>query len=64
VTSSRPITAQGFTHARRLGLKLVPAKAGAEQSIKLPRGLSRYVAVRAIDAAGNIGRPEVFKLPR
>ena len=64
VTSSRPVTAQSFKHARHLGLKLRPAKARVKQSIKLPRGLSRYIAVRAVDAAGNIGLPLVLKLPR
>ena len=64
VTSPRPITAQSFARARHLHLTLVPARAGAKQAVKLPRGLSRYVALRAVDAAGNIGRPLVLKLPR
>jgi hypothetical protein len=62
--SGHAITPQSFAHARRLSLRLTPARAGARQVITLPRGLRGYLAIRAVDAAGNLGRPLVLKLPR
>jgi hypothetical protein len=60
--SRRPITAQSFARARRLGVSLARARAGSVQRLRLPKGVSGYVAIRAIDAAGNVGRPLVFRL--
>jgi hypothetical protein len=63
VTSSRQITPQSFAHAKRLTLKLTPGFPGAQQKITLPAHLQRWIAVRAVDAAGNLGRPLVLKVP-
>ena len=60
--SRRPITAESFARARRLAVSLVPARAGSVQRLQLPKRVSGYVAIRAIDAAGNVGRPLVFRL--
>ncbi len=63
-SSRTPISAQSFGHARRLAVTLSPGPAGSEQTLRLPRGLRGYVAIRAIDGAGNLGRPLVVKLPQ
>jgi hypothetical protein len=62
VTSNRPITAQNFSRARRLSGVPTPRSPGARQSLRLPAGAERYVALRAVDAAGNIGLPTVVKV--
>jgi Subtilase family len=59
VTSASPITPQNFAAATPLSGAPVPAAAGTEQSYALPATAKRYVAVRAVDAAGNIGLPAV-----
>ncbi len=64
VSSAHQITAQNFRRARRILVSLVPGRAGSTQALKLPRGLARYVALRAVDAAGNLGRPIVLRVPR
>jgi hypothetical protein len=61
VTSRRPITPQNFARARRLVVRLRPAAAGVVQTLSLPRRLGRYLALRAVDAAGNLGRPVVVR---
>jgi hypothetical protein len=61
-TSRRPITPQTFKQARRLRLTLRPATAGSRQQFGLPRGTLGWIAIRAVDAAGNVGRPMVLKL--
>jgi hypothetical protein len=57
VTSATPITPQNFAHATPLSGAPTPAAPGTTQSYALPKGALRYVAIRAIDAAGNIGLP-------
>jgi hypothetical protein len=64
VTSRRPITAQTFAHARRLSVRLRPAAAGSGQRIGLGPRVLRYVAIRAVDSAGNVGLPLVAKIAR
>ena len=65
VTSRRPITAQRFASARRLAVDLRPVTGGLRASSStLPRGLLAYIAIRAVDGAGNVGRPMVLKVPR
>jgi hypothetical protein len=59
VTSSKPITPQNFARAKALGSAPRPAAAGTRQRFKLPPGVERYVAIRAVNAAGNIGLPAV-----
>ncbi len=61
--SRRAITPQSFTRARRVRLPLTPGRAGVLQRLVLPSGVRGYLAIRAVDAAGNIGRPLVVKLP-
>ncbi len=62
VTSSHPITAAGFVHAQRLHTTLVPGRAGSVQRLVLGRGARRYLAIRALDAAGNVGLPLVVAI--
>lgn len=64
VTANRRITPETFARARRLALKLAPAGAGSIQRLLLPRHTRRWLAIRAIDAAGNVGRPLVVRLGR
>jgi hypothetical protein len=64
VTSSSPITAGNFAQARALSGAPQPAAAGTRQSFALPTGGARYVAIRALDAAGNVGLPAVVHLHR
>jgi hypothetical protein len=62
VTSAHRITAANFGSARVLrGLAPKPARAGRRQRFRLPAGVRRYVAIRAVDAAGNLGPPVVLR---
>jgi hypothetical protein len=62
VTSNRPITPQNFSRARGLRGAPRPGAAGATQSFTLPRGAKRYLAIRAVDAEGNVGLPAVIRV--
>jgi hypothetical protein len=64
VTSHTVITAANFGAAHRLRLTLAPGRPGAVQRLRIPRGARRYVALRAVDAAGNVGLPLVEKVTR
>jgi hypothetical protein len=64
VTSRHRITPQSFASATPLGGVPRPAVAGSRQSVTVPAGIRRYVAIRAVDAAGNVGLPLVFDLGR
>ncbi|HEV3283643.1 MAG TPA: hypothetical protein VG010_05530, partial [Solirubrobacteraceae bacterium] len=59
VTSASPITAQNFASATPLSGAPAPAPAGTTQTYALPKRTQRFVAIRAIDQQGNIGRPGV-----
>jgi hypothetical protein len=61
VTSDKPITAANFGSAQPLAGAPKPGAAGNEESMSLPAGAKRYVAVRAVDDQGNIGRPAVVR---
>ncbi len=61
VTSNRPITAQTFAKARRLTGAPAPAPAGSRQTFVLRGRLLRHIALRAANAAGNIGLPVVLR---
>lgn len=61
VTSGRPISAVSFARARHLPLALRPAPAGALQRLYLPRKTLKFVALRAVDSAGNVGRPMLLR---
>ncbi|HKG36596.1 MAG TPA: hypothetical protein VKA89_09185, partial [Solirubrobacterales bacterium] len=55
-TSPRPIDESNFAGARRLGGAPEPAAAGSRVSFEIPAGADRYVAIRARDEQGNVGR--------
>jgi hypothetical protein len=61
VQSSSPITAANFAAADPLGAAPAPADAGTRQTLALPAGHKRYVAIRAVDEQGNLGVPLVVK---
>jgi hypothetical protein len=61
VTSANPITPQNFAAATPLSGAPAPAAAGTPQTYALPATAQRYVAIRAIDAQGNIGLPATKK---
>lgn len=62
VTSSRRITPQSFAAARHLSGAPAPARPGSRQSYRLPAKTLRYVAIRAVNAAGSVGLPAVIDL--
>jgi hypothetical protein len=55
-TSRRPIDESNFAAATRLAGAPAPAPAGTRRSYPIPSGAQRYLAVRAIDEQGNVGR--------
>jgi hypothetical protein len=56
-TSNSPITGANFSHARVVPGAPHPAKGGSGQTLAPEIGLDRYVAFRAVDEQGNLGRP-------
>jgi Ca2+-binding RTX toxin-like protein len=58
VTSASPITPANFAQARTVGDPPKPSAAGGHDELTLP-ATDRYVAVRAVDEQGNVGRPAV-----
>ena len=58
-TSDHRITPQDFAAAQQVPGLPAPQVAGTPQSIALPAGSLRYVAVRAVDGQGNLGLPAV-----
>jgi Ca2+-binding RTX toxin-like protein len=60
VTSASPIDEDGFSSARSLGGAPAPAQPGVTQSYVPPSGAARYIAIRAVDDQGNVGRPALF----
>jgi hypothetical protein len=63
VTSKHPITAENFTSARPLPGAPKPKNPHALQSIHVPSEAKRYLAIRAVDAAGNVGLPAQIIVP-
>ncbi|MSO42304.1 MAG: hypothetical protein EXQ70_10505 [Solirubrobacterales bacterium] len=61
VSSRKKITAANFRQAKKLKAHK-GASAGKKVTYRLPVNRSRYVAVRAIDEAGNVGRVKVLKV--
>jgi hypothetical protein len=55
-TSNQPIDASNFDAATPLSGPPDPVKAGTKRSYEIPSAASRYVAVRAVDDQGNVGR--------
>jgi hypothetical protein len=62
VTSDRPITPETFASATSLAGAPRPLAAGRSQSVTLPASARRFIAIRAVDAAGNLGLPLVVDL--
>jgi hypothetical protein len=56
VHSDRPISGSTFDEAEPLSGAPAPAKAGTAQRVALAAGVKRYVALRAGDEQGNVGR--------
>ncbi len=61
-TSAKPITPANFVSARALPKAPAPKAAGASQTYTIPAAAKRYLAIRAVDDQGNIGRPRVLDL--
>lgn len=61
VQSSSAITGANFAAAEPLPGAPAPAEAGGRQTLPLPAGHERYVAIRAVDEQGNAGPPLVVK---
>ena len=59
VQSSQPITGANFAGAEALPGAPAPAEAGTRQTLALPAGHKRYIAIRAVDEQGNVGPPLV-----
>ena len=56
-TSDSPITGAGWESADAVPGTFTPVAAGADASLALQGAFKRYVAVRAVDEQGNVGRP-------
>jgi len=54
-TADHRITPTSFAGARRLGGAPQPRAAGADQRYAVPSAHDRFVAIRAVDEAGNVG---------
>ena len=59
VTSNEPIDGDNFDQTDPLGGAPAPEAAGSEQSFELPPGARAFVAIRAVDEQGNVGRPAI-----
>jgi hypothetical protein len=55
-TSDQPIDESNFAEADALTDPPIPAAPGASQAYAVPESVKRYVAVRAVDEQGNVGR--------
>jgi len=60
VTSDQPISSSNFNDAQPLEGAPPPEEAGTVQTYEIPTAARRYVAIRAVDEQGNVGRPAVF----
>jgi Ca2+-binding RTX toxin-like protein len=56
VTSGSPITAQNFDSKDPLDGEPTPVDPGQSQTYDLPGDVKRFVAIRAVDEQGNVGR--------
>ena len=54
-SSNSPITPANFGQATQLEGEPAPAASGQQQTFELPGTIGRYVAMRAVDEAGNLG---------
>jgi hypothetical protein len=70
VTADTRITGDSFVSARRLrvrnedGPRARPTDAGTRQTVRLVGELQRFVAIRAVDEQGGVGRPAVLRIGR
>ena len=70
VTADTRITGDSFVSARRLrvrnedGSRARPTDAGTRQTVRLVGELQRFVAIRAVDEQGGVGRPAVLRIGR
>ena len=62
VTSDEPITGANFDDATPVEDGAEGRAAGDDESVALPADVKRYVAVRAVDDAGNVGRTVMVDL--
>ena len=62
VTSAHPITPENFGAATPLEGAPAPGTAGSGESLTVPAGAERHVAIRAVDEAGNLGPVHDFDL--
>jgi subtilase family protein/VCBS repeat protein len=62
VTANHPIDEANFKAAHRLSGAPTPVSPGAAQSYAVPPAAMRFVAIRAVDDQGNVGRPVVADL--
>ena len=56
VTAGSPIDESSFAGAKPLAGAPEPAEAGTTQSFDVPKGSKGYLAIRAVDEQGNVGR--------
>ena len=57
VTSDSPVTSSNFNAATKLGGTPAPGAPDTQQSFAVPDGALRYLGIRAVDEAGNVGPP-------
>ena len=62
VGSANPITAQNFKNATTVGGAPAPANPGSSQSFDPGASPKRYLAVRAVDEQGNVGRLAMIEI--
>jgi hypothetical protein len=62
VTSPNPITPENFSQAKAMSGAPAPGAPGVTQRFNLPAGTTGYVAIRAVNAAGNVGLPAVARV--
>jgi hypothetical protein len=60
-SSDKPITAANFADADKVAATGDVVGAGKKATLTLPADTGRYVAVRAVDEQGNVGRPDVAR---
>jgi hypothetical protein len=59
VASDSEITGENFDQQTPVGGAPAPAATGTQQSIPIPTSQRQYLAIRAVDDQGNVGRPLV-----
>jgi Subtilase family/FG-GAP-like repeat len=62
VTSNTPIQPTDFGKAKWIGGAGAPKEAGSNVTFSIPARAKRFVAIRAVDDQGNVGRPLVIDL--